>query len=263
MKLTTAFSALILLMPTTVVFAQEHSDAELGYDNLTSPTKIVLEQDNQTTEGIQFYESEFELLDDMVSLTDFGSDEPGFETHADDDLLFNAGDGISITALDASLHSSFGVGYVNYFAPGSSGLTAAGRLGISDESGGTSDLILDGTSSSGDPLQLIQIADPTGNIHEHVVIDLLDDQTLAGVDTSLYGAYGVLFQLHSDFGTLDAADDITSDPFWIVFNHGMDEEVFDSVALSQFGVSAVPEPGSLAVLLLAGGMGVLRRRRRS
>ena len=256
MKLKTFISALALMLPATMLLAQ-HSDIELGYDSTSSPTAFVLENDDVTSEGIQIWESEFERDPSLPAGTDdFGSNEPGFATAGDEGLLLNAGDEIFLTALDASVHSGLGVGYVNFFNPTTGMLEASGRLAINDNGGGTTDLILDGASvESGDIKQFIDIADSAGDIHDHVVLDLLDD------DTAPAGAYGILFQLESDFATADGTTDLTSDSFWIVWNHKMDNGAFRNDALLAFGFTAVPEPGSATVLSILAGALILRRRR--
>lgn len=254
MKFVMTLSAILLILPTSGLMAQ-HSDVELGYDNLSSPTAFVIEQDTRTQDGFQIFESEFEALDPF-NPNDFSSDEPGFTTSLADGLSVNPGDQIWLTAVNASLHSSFGTGFVNYFDPAAGTLEASGRVALLDNSAGTSDLILNGASiESGSLLQFIDSSNMFGEIHDHVVLDLLDD------GTAPLGAYGVMFQLQSDFNSPDGTMDLASDPFWIVWNHGMIEDDFDSIALPAFGVSAVPEPGSVGMILLIGCLTTMRRRR--
>ncbi|MEL7497316.1 MAG: PEP-CTERM sorting domain-containing protein [Planctomycetota bacterium] len=253
MKLKLLFSA-ILMLPAASLFAQ-HSDVELGYDDTANPTGFVIEQDNVTSDGLQIFEAEFEALDPF-NTSDLSSDEPGFATNAAEGLLMNSGDQLWLTALDGSVHSSFGVGYVNYYNPTSGNLEAAGRLAVLDNSAGTPDLVLNGASvESGPVTQFLDTADSAGDIHDHFVLDLLDDSTAP------IGAYGVLFQLQADFDTPDGTMDVSSDPFWIVWNHGLSEADFEDNALPTFGFTAVPEPGSAGLLMLIGGVWALRRRR--
>jgi hypothetical protein len=236
---------------TQAVWAQ-HSDVEFGYDDLANPMAIIFENDDESVDGIQYWEGEFEDLDPTVAGDDWGSDEPGFTTEASEGLLFNSGDNIWISALDASSHSSFGSGFVNYFNPNTGMLEANHRVSLLDDAGSTSDMVLDGGAFAGDPLQFLGSVDADGDLHDHITLDLLDDATAPA------GAYGVLLQVHADFGG-DGTVDLESDPFWFIYNHQMDEGDFDSVALRGFGV--VPEPSSLA-LLFAGSTCLLVRRRK-
>jgi hypothetical protein len=230
MKLTKAISALLLLLPATVAIAQ-HSDIELGYDNLASPTAFVIQQDDQTSEGYQIFESNF-VIRDPFSPDDFSSSQPGFATPAQG-VALNSGDRVWLTAVDARLHSSAGVGFVNYFNPTSNTLQATGRVSLRDNSGATADLVLSGTSiESGEVEQFVDTASAGGAIHDHVVLDLLDE------GTAPLGAYGIMFQLQSDFSSPDGTMDLSSEPFWIVWNYGMTPADFSSIAIPQFGVSS-------------------------
>jgi len=255
MKFTIFCSTIVLATMSSHLFAQ-HSDVEFGYDSLSSPSSFVIEANDVTTEGFILFESEMEELDPF-SPGDFSSDEPGFATNDAEGLLVNQDDQIWLNALDASAHSSFGVGYVNYYNPITDSLEATGRLGIYDNSGFTPDLFLDGASiESGVNPQFIGLGDIDGDVHDHLVVDLLDDSTAP------LGAYGILFQMQSDFSIADGTMDLSSDPFWIVWNHGMSEADFDSQALSSFGISSVPEPSSACILGFGLVSLVMRRRRR-
>jgi hypothetical protein len=242
-----------LLAPTSITYAQDdddHSDVEFGYDNTTTRTAFDIEQDNRTSEGFQFFESE--IVDEFMN-GDFGTDAPGFASHPDEDLFINTGDRIFLNILKADDFSTFGRGYVNYYDPNTDSISAFGRMSINDNLG-EPDLVLDGaTIESGNGPQFIDIG-VNDEVHDHLEFDLLDDATTP------FGAYGLLAQLQSDFGTADGTMDLSSDPFWIIFNHGMDETDFDANALAAFG--AVPEPGT-ASLLLIGTIGLALRRRKS
>lgn len=220
----TSFMALAFI--STNVMAQ-HSDIEFGYDDTGGPTALVIEQDNVTIEGFQFFEAEFDEF-----LGDFFAEDPGFTTNEGEGLLVNPGDQIWLNFLDASSNSAFGVGYVNYYNPNTDMLEALGSLEITDNGGApTANLILDGGSIvSGANPQLIGIGDVDGDIHDHITFDLLDD------GTAPFGAYGVLVQLQSDFETF---------------------------ALPRFGVASIPEPGSFALLTPVALGFLLRRRRKS
>ena len=251
MRLICFIAATVVASLSTSVMAQ-HSDIELGYDNTSSPTAFIIENDNVTVEGFQFFEAEFDEF-----LGDFFTEDPGFATNDAEGLLINSGDLIWLNFLDASTTSSFGVGYVNYYDPNTEMLHAIGRMQVTDNGGGgTADLILNGsTIESGVNPQLLGAGDIDGDLHDHLTFDLLDD------GTAPFGAYGLLVQLQADFDSPDGNIDLSSDPFWIIFNHGMDEEDFETYALPAFGVAAVPEPGS-ATLLALGGVALIAIRRK-
>jgi hypothetical protein len=255
MKFRVLVPTIALSLMATSLFAQEHSDIDFGYDSQMNPMSLIIEGDEFTTDGILLFESAMEVLDPF-NPDDFSSDEPGFATNPSDPLLVNEDDQIFLNILDASTASSFGVGYVNYYNPDTDSLEAQGRLGIYDNSASTMDLILNGGSiESGLNPQFLGLGDEDGDVHDHIIVDLLDDSSAPN------GAYGVLFQLQSDFAAADGTMDLTSDPFWIVWNHGMDEEDFDSQALARFGFSSVPEPGSVSLLGLGFAAFLVRRRR--
>lgn len=249
-----AVTIAVMSLSTNIMAQHGHSDIEFGYNDTGNPTAFIIEQDATTSEGFQFFEAEFEEF-----LGDFFADDPGFTTNDAEGLLINPGDQIWFRVLDASLNSAFGQGFLNYYDPNTDTLSAAGRLQITDNGGAsTLDLVLNGaTIESGDNPQLLGIGDVDGDIHDHLNFDLLDD------GTAPLGAYGILVQMQSDFDPANGNFDLDSDPFWIIFNHGMDEEDFENFALPKFGVaSAVPEPGSLLCLTGAAFALALRRRRK-
>lgn len=238
----------------TAAFAQddEHAgDIEMWYDDLTTPTELIFEVGESTTDGIALFEAEFENAD-LFGGTDWEADEPGFDTNPD--FGITSGDQIWINILDADAESDFGVGFLNFYNPVTGELESAGDLAvIGNEDVG--DLILDGNGIvSGSQRQFIDSANSDNEAHDHLVFDLLDDD-------SAPGAYGMLFELESHIGGFDGNPELVSDKFWIVINRGMSEEDFESLAVPAFGVAAVPEPAS-AVLILAGiaALGVKRRR---
>lgn len=249
-------SVLFLLASASLSHAQHAGDIEFGYNSTTSPTAFAIEEVGVTSEGILYFESEFEALDPF-NPGDFSSDEPGFNTNPAEMLLVNPGDQIWLNALNASLFSSFGQGFVNYYNPTTDALEASGRLRVIDNSAGTVDLTLNGaTIESGASNQFIGLGSNAGEVHDHMILDLLDDATAP------LGAYGVMFQFQSDFATADGNMDLASDPFWIVWNHGMNEADFENLAMPKFGAAAVPEPNSASLLVLAAAGSLLRRRRK-
>ena len=232
MKIHNAISTMVLLcLFSTGLYGQHaHSDLEFGYDNLNTPTAFEIEEVESTSDGFLFYEAEMEELDPIGDPGNFSSDEPGFTTNALEGLLINEEDQIWLNAVDAATYSLFGVGYVNYYNPGTDSLDAVGNLAVQDNTSSTDDLILSGAMATGPNPQFLGLGDMDGDLHDHVVINLLDDAT-AGI-----GAYGVMFQLQADFDPFDGNIDLTSETFWLIWNHGMSEEDFETRALPRFGV---------------------------
>ena len=251
------FLALLLVGTLSSVAFGQHSDIAFGYDDITNPMAIIIEQDNVTSEGIQFFESEFGRAFAADPLT---TDDPGFETELTDDetLTFNPGDSVWLRVLNASTQSDFGQGYVNFYNPGSGTLEASGEIRVfEDFTSTTTDLLLNGTQIlSGDNPQLIGIgddsADDPGGVHEHLEFELTGE---------VVGAYGLLVQVDADFGNAGDGFDLSSDPFWLIINNGLSEDEFENRALPQFGV--VPEPASAVILTAGVGAMFLRRRRKS
>ena len=219
---------MMLLMATHSVTAfAQHRDIELGYDDVSNPTTILIDSDAFTLDGFLYFESEMELLDPFDP-TDFGSDEPGFATNPNEGLLVNSGDQIWLKAVDAVQYSNSGVGFVNYYNPSTDQLEPTGRIAVIGNSISVADLVLNGASieSGGNP-QFVDVGN-SNNIHDHVIFDLVDDETAP------FGAYGIMFQLESDLAPADGEMDVESEPFWIIWNHGMSEADFESLAIPQF-----------------------------
>ena len=252
--LTLAGIACGTIIPSSLLAQVPHSDVEFGYDSVNNPTVFVIEQPNRTTEGFQYFESAFEALDPFAP-ADLSSDEPGFATNAAENLSLIAGHQIWVNTLNAASHSAFGQGYINYFNPLTNSIEAAGSVSIIDNSSVTPNLTLEGAGViSGVNPQFLSLVDSNGDIHDHLTFDLLNEAT------SPVGAYGMLLQLQADFNS-DGIFDLTSDPYWLIFNHGMTESEFDARALRAFGVAAIPEPSSIVVvaaLIVVAG----RRKRR-
>jgi len=260
------FASLFAMFLPTFCFGQ-HADVEFGFDDLANPTTIEVELTETTSDGIQIAESEFE----EVFIGDPETDDPGFITPADEGLLVNQDDEVSIRFLNAAQNSDAGVGFVNFYNPATGQLEPSGIITITNELG--DEVVLDGSSISGaaatlflddgsdgfefsnapdEPAELLGI----GEIHNHLTFDL-DNATAQD------GAFGLLLQFEADLNSAingpDGIVDVTSDPFFLIFNNNLSEEDFETLAIPAFSV--VPEP-SAAIVLSALAGGILTRRRR-
>ena len=236
------FAALLVSITSSVSYGQ-HSDIEFGYDDFNNPTTIIIESDELTDDGIQIAEGEFELAFGEVI-----SENPGFITVATEDPggeQVNAGDQVSVRFLDASENSATGVGYVNFFDASTGEITAStDQLSIASQSDSsvsmlTGDSVVnevdtvllgvgsDGTTLSNSPEEAPEILG-AGEIHNHLVFTL---------DQNTPGAYGLLFQFESV--PADGGPMITSAPVWLIFNNGLDEEVFEEQAVAAFSASVL------------------------
>jgi hypothetical protein len=257
MKFYNFFTSIVLVFVVCVTQAKaQHSDIEFGYNNLSTPTAFVLEGSAFTVDGLPFWASDFFEIDPF-NPGDYGSDEPGFTTNAGEGLLINTNDRIFLRVLNAAGNSAFGVGWVNYFNPNTGLLeaSASNRMAGEHNSGAFNTLFFNGLGiESGDNPLFLGAGSASGNLHDHILFDLLDDATAP------FGAYGVLFRMEADFASNGFGQtDLTSDAFWIIWNHGMSESDFLNAALPAFG--AIPEPSSLFLLSMA-GLGMMLRRRR-
>ena len=224
-------------------FAQEeeiHSDIEFGYDDFNNPESIVVESDELTSDGIQIVEGEFE---EPFGDGDFFTEDPGFITPVTEgeEGRVNPRDAVSLRFLDASENSATGLGFVTFYNPETGKLESAGQIEILNESEITVTLI-GPTMSGGETVLLAVGSDGTifsnapgdeddtllgaGEIHNHLEFDLQGDEAV--------GAYGIMFQFESDFAVTDDEIDAVSKPIWLIFNNGMDDEVFEEDAVGAF-----------------------------
>jgi len=244
-------ATLLATLFASTSFAQ-HSDIEFGFEDNANPVFEVL-LDEVTDEGIQVAEAEFFSLGPFTT-----TDSPGFITPEEEGevLTVNPGDQVFIRVLDASAPDSptaRGVGYINFYVPGGDGLqTLEGSSGTFDITGntpgsdsdsvsvftgnqlvsGAAELFLaagsNGNTMSDTPGDEPNITLGSGRIHTHLGFDLTGD--LGSTDA----AVGLLLQ----FTTIpaDGSDPVESDPFFLIFNNGLDEEVFETDALAAFGL---------------------------
>jgi hypothetical protein len=257
MKLRLFLSITAIICLSSNLHAQ-HNDMIFGYDDPNNPTDFLLSPLTSTTTGDGIILIPTNMEEDIFVDGEFSGDQPGFSTEAPGQgLIVNPGNSILLGALDASENSSFGVGYVNFYNPATDELEPSGRIAFKDNTIGTPDLVLDGDLiESGVNSQFISQASSTGFVHSHIRWDLLDDATAP------LGAYGILVELQSNFaGTSLDEFELTSEPFWIILNNGIELEEFEEFAVRAFETAAIPEPGTFG-LLAAGMAGVLLRRRR-
>lgn len=237
---------------TSASFAQ-HSDIEFGFEDPTAANPVFeIELDELTEEGIPVAEGEFAGAGAFRT-----ADNPGFITPAEEGLTVGDGDQVFIRVLDASapdsptalvsgfvgfwtpdgglqsFDSSFGTLSIESNTPGSNSPTVTNLAGDSVLAGPT-DMFLaegsDGSFMSDPPPSLNEEPDllGVGEIHNHLAFDLSGDLATTP------GAIGVLLQ----FSAVRAGTDevIDSDPFFLIFNNGLDEEVFEAEALLAFGL---------------------------
>lgn len=241
-------ATLVATLFASTSFAQ-HSDIEFGFEDLANPV-FEIELDEVTDEGIQVAEGEFTRAGPFAT-----TDAPGFITPVSDteNLTVNPGDQVLVRVLDASADDSptaRGVGFVNFYNPetdalenldssnGTVDITGSGNAvsvfaGDQLISGGAEVFLAtgsDGSAISNVPPSLGEenVVLGPGEIHNHLAFDL--SGSLASTD----GAIGLLLQ----FTTIpaDGSDPVDSAPYFLIFNNGLDEEVFETDALAAFGL---------------------------
>lgn len=214
--------------------AQHAGDAEFKYDG----GSIVFEADSGTP---GFADGHILFGADMGvgGLFDGFTDEPGFISETDIGLGIGPNDIIDYNVLQ----SRFGY-YLNYWHP-TTGVVenTLTTLDISDNpAGGLTVSALNGGTGTG----VVGQADALGDFHSHVGFQLAP-----GSD---FGVYGLLMELDSSNAGIN-----NSQPFWIVFNYGVDEATHEA-GVAYF--AGVPEPGSLSILGLISLVGLTYRARR-
>lgn len=217
--LTTALAATL----STTTLAQ-HSDIEAD----GSSGQLVIEEGILLNTGEWLFETEFG--EGLFPANE--TDDPGFEIEG-----LNPGD---IFALEA-------VGNLQVFDGTSfTATTGSESISISGAAGPTT--VVTGSSIS-NPFAIVDQATAGGLIpDEHVdfQIDL----------SAPSGAYLIEFALtaFTDLSLTTLSSVASSDSFFIAFNFGLDEEIFES-AVDSLGISEVPVPA--AWVFLASGLGTL------
>ena len=284
-------AAAIAVLFSSLGHAQDlevHSDIEFGFAPDSEELEFEIENDTVNDDGFQVFEGSFGIALGNESTTD----NPGFITPVDEGLTVNQGDNIFVRVLNAGETdgNTIGSGFVNFYDPSDpdAGIQSDGgtitvigndpndpdgdiaavfdgdvpvslieSLFLAEGSDGTfiSDLPPSLLGDEIDDEQNIELG--VGEIHNH-----LNFTFAADADAPSAFAVGLLLQFEADLASV-AGDgiDVVSDPFFLVFNNGLSEEVFETQALPAFGVNAVPEPTS-GILLAAVGSAILTRRRR-
>ncbi len=243
-------ATLVATLFASTSFAQHmHSDIEFGYEDPANPV-FEIELVELTDDGIQVAEGEFTRAGSFAT-----TDSPGFITPVSntENLTVRVGEQVFVRVLDASdTGSPFGngVGYVNFYNPTTGALenldSTNGTLDITGSDNavsvfagdtlvsGDAEVFLatgsDGTAMSNVPPSLGEenVVLGPGKIHNHIAFDL--SGSLATTD----GAIGLLLQ----FTTIpaDGSAPVESAPYFLIFNNGLDEAVFEEDALAAFGL---------------------------
>ncbi|REJ87343.1 MAG: PEP-CTERM sorting domain-containing protein [Planctomycetota bacterium] len=234
MKRTTGILAgFLLLVGFCSTAAAQHSDIEFEY----SGSKIVFENGEF---GGTIFESEFPTTGADQQFTD----DPGIASELAEGLGINPGDEIYYNILGP-------LEFWDPIAEGFGSLPAGVQIRIENTPPTVPDTIVDASTVS-IPANLttgqnrIGEAEPDGDFHGHVDFFL---EPLG--PTPPVGAYAISMSLLTDAIGID-----DSDPFRIVFNYGLEEEVFEE-AVAAF---AAPEPSTWAMAALA-LVGLLTRRK--
>ena len=211
------FTSLVLVFLALSARAYgQHADIEFTY----SDERISIGGDKYVFESDFLTSGAFEQF----------TDQPGFASRSTQGQGVNPGDIIDYDVVGPlTFHDGQGFNQ----------LPSGVRIRIDDGFG--NDWIVDGdldrpTSGPG----ILQEADLNGDVHAHIDFEL---QPLA-LDSESYGAYGVLMEL-----TTDASGVGSSEPFYIVFNFGLDQAAYDN-AIASFATT-IPEPSGWALCLTA------------
>lgn len=218
--------ALSIALASDLAFAQhDHGDIEFTYES----GRIAIEFGD---EG-RVFEGDF---GDFAGGPD-ETDDPGFGSEVDEGLGVDPGDIIGYKVL----------GPLNYH-DGSAFAATSASMALGN-AGGVDITVDAGTLAAGG---LIGQADSAGDVHTHI--------DFAINSTAPTGAYGLLLSLTAFDSSMQPKPGIAdSEPFYIVFNRGLDEVVFEE-AVGAFAAT-IPEPASLMLASIGAAVVCGRRRR--
>ena len=227
-KYTTLFLTAALAATLGTIAHAQHSDIEAG----VTGGQLVIEEGILLNSGEWLFETEFGEGLFPANQTD----DPGFEIEG-----LTPGD---FFALEA-------VGNLQFF-DGTSFTATTGTEAISIFGNAGPTTVVDGSSIL-NPFAIVETATAAGLIDdEHV------DFEINGAAAGTYLIEFVLSAFTDLSGTTPAVD--SSDSFFIAFNFGLDEEIFESAVDSLGIASEVPVPA--AWVFLASGLGSLVAGRR-
>lgn len=230
--LTAAMTAGICLNILVTPAHAQHSDIELGY--LNGMIEVEFGPEGRVIEG------EFPSDDIFEQFTE----DPGFATNDAESLVTAPFDAIDYNILGPLTYHNG-----TAFAP----VTPGVQIEIFDQPNGG--IAVDNSTTG--PVTgtgVVAQANADGDIHAHIGFELQPNNPDDSNDPPV-GAYGLLTSLTTDNPAI--AD---SEPFYLVFNFGLDDTAYES-AVGAFS-DAVPEPSTLLVTS-ASALALLVRRRRS
>jgi hypothetical protein len=254
MMMRTLFAALLMSWISMPALAQhghdddhdhdhdhEHGHADIEFAYVDGKIDIEFGDEGAVFEG----EFETEGVDRQFTT------EPGFASELEEGMGIGAGDQVVYNVLGSLMFWNEG------FKPVPTG--AQLRIVNIPPAPVVPDTVI--TASSGvqlgsltPPLNRIGEAEADGDFHTDLQFLLEPNTAPDPIDESLFGAYGVLMSLSTDAEGID-----DSDPFFLVFNLGLEEATFEE------GVEAfaaiVPEPASASLIVTALGALAFARRR--
>lgn len=190
-----------------------------------------------TTDGKWLFEGDF---GDFAG-GPYETDDPGFATHETSGVL-----------IPGSIIGFQGFGSLEFWDGFSWSTATDATVSIEDAFGATTSF--SGSGVSNGSTAFIDAADSAGGFHAHVPFTINSDASVGAylIELSLLG--------FDDTGASQIYD--ASESFYIAFNFGLDEEVFEA-GVDALAVSEVPVPGAAVLMFSAlSALGVLGARKR-